>query len=180
MIGVPAASAATTALLFLVGIAAVVVGVFLLRRRAAGLTTEGRVVAAVLALSLVAVPWLAWRFAEDVSTTTGYDSYQRASAGPIQAYLPGYLVDGARSRIPAGATWSAAVGPGAGNAVARKAFPALVLTTLFPRVSAPAQTASWLVAWGVDPRRVARVSRVEVAHPRQGTLPPVLVAKARR
>ncbi len=180
MIGVPAASAATTALLFAIGAVAVAVAAAALRRRRHGLPPEARLVAAAVALSLVALPWVAWRFAEDLRTTTRFDAYERASMGPIQAYLPGYLVDGVRSRIPPGATWWADAGPAVPYSTARKAFPSLVLTTLFPRVSAPPRQASWIVAWGASPRAVRPVGRVRVAHPRQGPLPPVLVAKARR
>jgi hypothetical protein len=178
MIGVPAASAATTLLLFVVGALVVGAGLFVLRRRLTALPAEARLVAAAVALSLVAAPWVAWRFVEDVRTTTRYDAYERSNAGPIQAYLPGYLVDGARS-IPARATWAAIVGPSGANPVAQKAFPALVLTTLFPRVSAPPARAEWIVGFGADPRSAGARGPVRVVHAPQAGLPSVLLARRR-
>ncbi|MGZ4353416.1 MAG: hypothetical protein ACXVZ4_07715 [Gaiellaceae bacterium] len=180
MVGVPAASAATTLLLFVVGLAGVGLAAAVFRSRLRGLPLDARLATAALGLSLVAAPWLVWRFAEDLRTTTRYDSYERANAGPIQAFLPGYLVDGARSLIPPTASWATAVGPSDADPIAQKTFPALALVALFPRVSAPPSSADWIIGWGVDPRRVARVGRVAVAHPRQGPLPPVLVAPRRR
>ncbi len=180
MIGVPAAGAVTTALLVLAGLGVVAAAAFAVRRRVGGWGLETRVVAVAAGLSLAALPWIAWRFAEDLATTTRYDAYTRANAGPIQAYLPGYLADGARARIPPGATWAVAVGSSQANPVAQKAFPALVLITLFPRPSAPPGTASWIVGWGAPPASIVPVSRAVVVHPRQGPLPPVTVAKTRR
>jgi hypothetical protein len=177
MLGVPTASTATIALLFAGGVLAAAVLCFLVRSRLRGADFAERVVAAGLLLSLTALPWIGWRFAEDVRTTTKLDSYERANMGPIQAYLPGYLVDGARTRIPVGATWAVAVGPSDANPIARGAFPSLVLTTLFPRPSVSIDRAAWVVAWGENPARVGRVSDVSVVHPRQGPLPPVVVAR---
>jgi hypothetical protein len=180
MLGVPAATATTLVLLFGGGVAAVAVLCVLLRGRLGRVDGVGRVVAAALLLSLTALPWIGWRFAEDVHTTTGLDSYERANMGPIQAYLPGYLVNGARARIPTGATWAAAVGPSRANPVARGAFPSLVMITLFPRSSASIDRADWVVAWGEEPSTVARVTDVHVVHPRQGPLPPVVVGRGSR
>jgi hypothetical protein len=177
MVGVPAAGTATTALLFAAGlVAACAVAVFL-HSRLRGLEIASQVVAAAALLSIVALPWVGWRFVEDLRTTTKLDSYERENMGPIQAYLPGYLADGARARIPSAGTWAAAVGASAANPIARGAFPALLLTTLFPRVSAPVDRAGWIVAWGIDPACVAAVTDVHVVHARQGPLPPVVVAK---
>jgi hypothetical protein len=179
MLGVPAAGAATTALLFTAGILAAAVLAYLVRHRLRALDAAAGAVAAAFVLSLTAVPWIAWRFAEDLHTTTKLDPYERASMGPIQAYLPGYLVDGARARIPAGATWSAAVGPSKANPIARGAFASLVMITLFPRPSAALDRADWIVAWGVDPSRVAPVTGVRVVHAQQGPLPPVVIGRRR-
>ena len=180
MVGVPAASTATTLLLFALGALVVAIGYAAARRRLPPLGLDARVVALACAISLVALPWIGWRFVEDLRTTTHYDAYERANAGPIQAFLPGYLVDAARAVVPRDATWASATGPAVPYPVARLAFPSLVLVTLFPRPSAPVRDATWLVAWGVDPRRVARVSRVRVAHARLGPLPPVLLGKVAR
>lgn len=174
MYGVPAASTATTAALFLVGIALAVVAGFRVRGRYRG---EERFVALAVVLSLIAVPWVGWRFAEDLSTTTRLDAYTRANAGPIQAYLPGYLVDAAKPVVGRRQTWAAVTGAGLGNSTAARAFPALVLTELFPRVSAPVRSADWLLAVGIEPRAVTHVTGVRVIETARGVLPPVRLAK---
>jgi len=180
MVGVPAAGAATTALLFGAGVAIVIVLVVALRGRLRALTLAGAVAAGALLLSLTAVPWIGWRFVEDLRTTTRLDAYERANMGPIQTYLPGYLLEGARPLIPAGASFSVAVGPSSANPLARSAFPALALVTLFPRASAPLDRAHWLLAWGVDPATLRDVTRIRVVHARQGPLPAVLLAERRK
>lgn len=180
MVGVPAASAATTAALVLAGVLAASVLGAVLRRRLAPLRGEQRVVACAVALTVVAVPWVAWRFAEDLATTTKYDAYERANLGPIQAFLPGYLLDGARARIGPGDSWATVVGPSHANPIARQAFPALALASLFPRVSAQPAKADWIIAWGASPAGAARVERPVVVHPAQGPLPPVVLARRAR
>ncbi len=153
MLGVPAASAATTAALFLAGIVAVVLVLYLARRRVRALHTVELLVVAAVALSLVALPWIGWRFVEDLRVTTKLDPYERANMGPIQAYMPGYLVQGVHIR----GTWTTDVGPQP-NDTARSAFPSLVLVKLFPRLSAPPDRADWIIRWGYDrahPYRVA-------------------------
>jgi hypothetical protein len=180
MLGVPAASAATTAALLLAGIVAVAAAAVALRGRFRGLDAPARLVAAGLGLSLVALPWIGWRFVEDLRTTTKLDSYERANMGPIQAYLPGYLLDGARARIPADGTWAVAVGRSRANPLAQQAFPSLALVALFPRVSAPLGRAGWIVGFGADPASFTAVRGTEVVHARQGPLPPVVLAQTKR
>lgn len=180
MVGVPAASAATTALLVLAGLVAALVLARPAYRRFRPTGSEELLVAGALVVAVVALPWIGWRFVEDLSYTTKLDGYAARNAGPIQAYLPGYLADGAAKAIPPGATWATAVGGASANSIARQAFPSLVLVTLFPRASAPPSKAGWIVGWGAPPNRVAPVSRVQVVHPRQGPLPPVVVGKVVR
>ena len=179
MLGVPAASSLTLATLFSVGmLLAVALGVVLLRVRPASL--EERVVAlAVLAL-VISVPYLVWRIVEDVRYTARLDPYERRAAGPIQAFLPGYLVDGARAIVPPGDTYSTAVSASVPSAVARKAFPSLVMMSLFPRRSASRLDAQWLLAWGVSRQELAPLGRIYVVHAALGPLPPVLAVRVRR
>lgn len=177
MYGVPAASLGTTLILFLIGAAVAAAAGFRIRRR---YRSEELIVAAALVLSLVAVPWIAWRFGEDLSTTTRLDAYTRANAGPIQAYLPGYLLDKAKPVVAPAATWAAVTGPGLHNDVASRAFPALALVALFPRFSSPPESADWLLTAGVDPRAVTQVSNVRVIEAARGVLPPVRLAKVDR
>jgi hypothetical protein len=128
-----------------------------------------------------AVPFVVWRFVEDLRVTTTLRGYDRAAAGPVQAYLPGYLVDGARPLIPRTATFATVVEPRVPWAPARAAFPVLTMETLFPRVSVrDPRRADYVVTWGVRPGRVAPVSRVWVARRQAGPYPAVYVGKVRR
>lgn len=179
MLGVPAASTATSALLLLAGIVLVAASAVLLRRRLVAFRGVERVVVAAVALSFVALPWIAWRFVEDVRHTARLDSYDRASAGPIQAYLPGYLVDAARRTIPESGTWATRVGT-LSNPVPAAAFSPLVLVTLFPRVSAGPGTAGWILTLGEQPRAVAPVSRTFLLRPAVAELPAARLGKASR
>ena len=153
MVGVPAAAAATTAALFLAGILAVAVGLFLARGRLHRLGVAERIVVAATAASLVAVPWIGWRFVEDLRTTTTLDPYERANMGPIQAYLPGYLVQNVHVR----GTWTTDIGPQP-NEIARQAFPSLVLVKLFPQLSAAPDRADWALRFGYDAAHPYRVT----------------------
>ncbi|HZS62290.1 MAG TPA: hypothetical protein VFA43_23680 [Gemmatimonadaceae bacterium] len=180
MLGVPAASAATTALLVLCGLLLASALIVPARRFFRPSGNEEWLVFCAVGVAVVALPWIGWRFAEDLSYTTKLDSYSAQSAGPIQAYLPGYLASDAAKVIPRSATWATAVGASSANPIAQKAFPALVLITLFPRPSAPPHEAGWIVGWGAPPGRVARVKDARVVHPRQGPLPAVVVAKTVR
>ena len=128
-----------------------------------------------------AAPYVAWRFGEDLRVTTRMHGYDDTAAGPVQAYLPGYLVDGAVRYIPQGATFATAVGSGIPWTAARAAFPSLALNTLFPRVSvADPRRADYVVTWGIQPGRVAPVSRVWVARPKVGAYDAVYVGKVER
>lgn len=180
MLGVPSGVGAVgAALLLLGGVGAVVVWLALGRRPPLVPSLDGAATIA-LAATLAAGPFLVWRIVEDVRYTKRLDPYERTSAGPIAAFLPGYLADGAARIVPRDATYATVVGDAVPDATARKAFPALVLSRLFPRRSTSVADADWIVSWGIDPRRVARVNRVRLAHPAQGPLPPVRVARVRR
>lgn len=179
MLGVHSESVATLALLFGSGciLAAVL---WLLGGRPAPRALEERALGVALAAVVLSLPYLGWRVVEDLRYTRSLDPYERAAAGPIQSYLPGYLVDGARRIVPPGATYATVVGRSVPYATARDAFGPLVLTTLFPRQSVRVRDAQWIVAWGVSPARVARVGKVLVVHRRLGALPPVFAARVRR
>jgi hypothetical protein len=162
------------------GVVAAVLAFLMLRRRVGPMPAVVAFAAACLTLTVAAVPYVLWRFADDLRVTTKLHGYDAASAGPIQAFLPGYLVDGAQRYIPRDATFATAVGPGIPWAPARAAFPSLALTTLFPRHSVADPTrADYIVSWGVSPGRIAPVSRVWVARPRAGAYAAVYVGKVR-
>jgi hypothetical protein len=129
------------------------------------------------AVATAAVPYLVWRVVDDVRYTTALDPYERSAAGPIQAFLPGYLLDGADRLLPPDATYATSVGAGISSATARKAFPALATSSLFPRRSAPPDEAQWLVAWGVDRAKLRRLGAVSVVRAAEGSLPAVLVVR---
>jgi len=181
LLGIPAAPGAAGWALLALGVIAFVVALVSLRRRIAAAPRPAGAAAVALALTVAAVPYVAWRFVEDLRVTTKLDTYGATAAGPVQAYLPGYLVDGAQRHIPLGATFATAVSPLLPWQPARAAFPSLAMQTLFPRVSVDdARSADYVVTWGIAPARVAPVARVWVVRARAGEYPAVYVGRVRR
>jgi hypothetical protein len=138
---------------------------------------------ACLLVSVAALPYGAWRIGEDLRHTTRLHGYDRAAAGPVQTFLPGYLLDGVVKYIPRSATYATLVGNGVPWPAGRAAFPSLALQTLFPRVSEPIERADYVVGWGVSAAELSRRAggaHVIVARPRVAQDPPVLVAEVRR
>jgi len=167
--------------LLALGAIAFVVGSAFLRRRLSAAPRPTAAATVALALTIAAVPYVAWRFVEDVRVTTKLDAYGATAAGPIQAYLPGYLVDGAQRWIPRGATFATAVSPAIPWQPARAAFPSLAMQTLFPRISVTdPRSADYVVSWGMAPACVAPVSRTWVVRPRTGQYAAVYVGRVRR
>ncbi len=176
MLGVPASPGVAGWSLLAAGGLAAVVALLVLRRR--GALDAARV---CLVVTVAAVPYVGLRIGDDLRVTTRLHGYDAAAAGPVQAYLPGYLVDGARRLIPRDATYATAVGTQVPWSQARLAFPSLALQTLFPRISvADPRRADYVVSWGLRPGRVATVSRVWVVRPRRGPYPAVYVGKVAR
>ena len=179
MLGVPGSPGA-------VGWALLVAG--LLAAAASGYRFRTRLprdpVAAAAALSLLvtagAAPYLAWRIVDDLRYTTKLTPYDRSVAGPVQAYLQPYLLDRVPSLIPVDDTYATVVGPSVRFYAARKAFPALALQTLFPRISTSPERADWIVSWGVQPGAFAPVSRVVIARRASKLYPTLYVGKVRR
>jgi hypothetical protein len=181
LLGIPAAPGAAGWALLALGVVVFVGVLGLLRRRIAAAPRPEGAAAVALALTVAAVPYVVWRFVEDLRVTTKLDTYGATAAGPIQAYLPGYLVDGAQRRIPLAATFATAVSPRIPWQPARAAFPSLAMQTLFPRVSVDdLRSADYVVTWGIPPARVAPVARVWVVRARAGEYPAVYVGKVRR
>jgi len=181
VLGVPGSPGASGwALLALGAFVAVAALIFLNRRlrREPPATAAGLI---CLVATVCAVPYVVWRIQEDLRLTTTLHGYSAEAAGPIQAYLPGYLVDGARRLIPRDATYATAVSSAVPWAPARAAFPSLALITLFPRRSvADPRQADYIVSWGIPPAQVAPVTRVWVAQARAGAYLAVYVARVRR
>jgi hypothetical protein len=179
MLGVPGSPGAVGWALLLAGLLAAAASGYRLRAR-----LPRDPVAAAAALSLLitagATPFLVWRIAEDLRVTTRMTPYDRSVAGPVQAYLQPYLLDRVPSLIPVGDTYATAVGDSVRYYAARKAFPALALQMLFPRVSTTPDRAQWIVSWGVRPSEVAPVSKVVVARPASGLYPALYVGQVRR
>lgn len=181
MLGVPSTTGALGWALLGLGGLAFLVGAWRLRLKRPPRDATTVAAHVCLLVTLAAAPYVCWRFVEDLRVTTRLDPYERAAAGPIQAYLPGYLVDGAVAHVPLEATVAAVASPRVPWAPARKAFPALVLETLFPRRTvAHPRNADYIITWGVKPQAVAPVSRVWTARPRVGDYPAVYVGKVRR
>jgi hypothetical protein len=164
--------------LIALGLVSALAALAVLRRRAVPRDRAGAAAAICLVVAAGATPYVLWRVGEDLRYTTRLHGYDVRAAGPVQAYLPGYLVDGAASVIPVGSTYATVVSPRVRWATARKAFPPLALTALFPRRSvAEPRDAEFVVTWGIEPRRVTRVSKAWLIRPRAGAYPAVLVGK---
>jgi hypothetical protein len=138
------------------------------------------VAAAIAAMIVVAAatPYVVWRIVEDLRYTTTLHGYDRQAAGPVQAFLPGYLLDGASRLIPSTATYATVVSPSVPWAPARAAFGSLAMQSLFPRRSvANVRDADYVVAWGLRPRTVAPVGRVWTLRKAFGQSPVIYVAR---
>lgn len=181
MLGVPSSPGVVGYLLLLLGALAAIVAIFALRRWLRATESMQTSAAIALIVCVAALPYVAWRFVEDLRVTTKLHGYDAAAAGPVQAYLPGYLVEGASRLIPRDATFATVVGPSIPWHAARLAFPALAMETLFPRVSvADPRHADYLVTWGMRPSAVAPVTQTWVARPRVGAYAAIYVGKVAR
>lgn len=181
MLGVPSSPGFLGWALLLSGVGVGALLCALLRRHIRAAPLPAAAASVCLAFTAAALPYVAWRFAEDLRVTTKLAGYDAAAAGPIQAYLPGYLVDGAPRLIPRTATYATAVGPSIPWAAARAAFPSLALQTLFPRRSvAEPRKANYVLTWGIQPARVAPVDRVWVIRPRLGDYAAIRIGRVRR
>jgi len=182
MLGLPGTLGAVGGALLLAGLAAAAVGAWLLRGRIAAASRLDGVPAAALACTLaVAVgtlPFFAWRVAKAIDFTAGLDANYRDGAGPIQAFVQPYLLDGVKPLLPRDATYYAVASPSLRKAQ-RDAFGPLALLTFFPRISvARPGDADWIVTWGVDPRTLGTPLRSSrVVRPAQGPFPAVYLAR---
>jgi hypothetical protein len=178
VLGVPASPGTVGWLLLAFGSVGAVVAVFALRRRVAVAPAATAAALVALVVAVAALPFVVWRFVEDLRVTTRLDGYGAEEAGPVQAYLPGYLVNGARRVIPVDATFATAVSQRIPWAPARAAFPSLTMQTLFPGVSVEDPgAADYVVSWGVRPAVVTPVIRTWIVRARAGAYPAVYVGQ---
>jgi hypothetical protein len=181
VLGVPGSPGAIGVAAIALGLIAAIVALVLLRRwiHAEGLAGGAALVALVLAGA--AIPYVVYRIGEDMRATTRLDAYSVAASGPIQAYLPGYLVEPVRRFVPRGATYATVVGSNVPYAPARAAFGSLALQTLFPRRSvADPSRADYVVSWGVEPSRIVHVRRQWVARKAFAQNPTLYVGQVAR
>jgi hypothetical protein len=134
---------------------------------------------AALGVTVASVPFGLWRMVEDLRFTTRLNDEQVEGAGPIQTFIPPYILDDVRPLIPREDTYVTMTGPDVREELARTAFRYLALTALFPRVAAEdAADADWVIAWGGDPRESGvDVEDVRVVRPAEGQIPAVVVAR---
>ena len=181
MLGVPGSPGTFGLAALVVGALAAVVSLGLLRGRLRRESPAAALALTCLVVTACVLPYVVWRIAEDLRVTTRLHGYDEQAAGPIQAYLPGYLLDGVPRLVPLDATYATAVGTEIPWTPAKAAFPALALITLFPRHSiADPHRADYVVAWGIRPAAVTPVTRVWVARARFGAYPAVYVGKVAR
>lgn len=178
MLGVPGSPGAVGLAAIALGLVAALVALALLRRRLRRENTATAAAVVALVVAGAAVPYVVYRIGEDLRVTTKLDAYSNAAAGPIQAYLPGYLVDPVRRLVPPGATYATVVSASVPYAPARAAFGSLALQTLFPRRSvADPKRADYVVTWGVAPSRVVRVRRQWIARKAFAAYPTLYVGE---
>jgi len=178
VLGVPASPGAVGWLLIAFGVVAI--GVALARARRALYRTDLSSAAAVISLivAIGSAPYIVWRIAEDLRYTTKLGAYDATFAGPVQAYLPGYLLDGASRLIPASSTYATVVSSKVPWAPARTGFGPLAMDILFPRRAvAEPRTADFIVTWGIAPNRVTSTRRTWVLRKASGTVPAIYVAR---
>lgn len=181
MLGVPASPGAVGWLLIALGGVVIVVGLGLARRALGRADLPAAASTLALIVAVGSAPYIVWRIVEDLRHTTQLGAYDAKFAGPVQAYLPGYLLDGAPRLIPPSATYATVVSPTVPWAPARVGFGPFAMQILFPRraVSDP-RAADFLVSWGVAPGRVTSTSRIWVLHRASPATPLVYVARVSR
>jgi hypothetical protein len=179
VLGVPASQGAVGGLLIALGVLAIVFGLGRARRAitSADLSTAAGIVALIVAIG--SAPYIVWRIVEDLRYTTRLSTYDATFAGPVQAYLPGYLLDGATRLIPPAATYATVVSPKVPWAPARTGFGPFAMNILFPRRAvADPRIADFVVTWGIAPGRVTTAQRIWVL-PRSSATPTVFVAQVK-
>ena len=181
MLGLPASPGAVGAALLALGVVLGAAAAYLARRRwfAGWEPAPALVLAAALGVTVASMPFSVWRMAEDMRFTTRLNDEQVEGAGPIQTFIPPYILDGVRPLIPRGDTYVTVTGPAVREELARTAFRYLALTALFPRTAAEdAADADWVIAWGGDPRDAGvDVEDVRVVRPAEGQIPAVVLAR---
>ena len=180
MLGVPASPGAVGWLLIALGFLAIVVGLGRARRTLANAdrSTAAGIVALIVATG--SAPYIVWRIVEDLRYTTALSTYNAEFAGPVQAYLPGYLLDGATRLIPPASTYATVVSPKVPWPPARSGFGPLAMNVLFPRRAvADPRIADYVVTWGVAPGQVTTPRRTWVLRRASGMTPAVFVAQVK-
>ena len=181
MLGVPPSPGVFGGVLLGLGVVVAAFFIVLARARLRSLPPATAAAGVCLVVTVAAAPYLIWHVAEDVRHTGALSAYDAAVAGPVQAYLQPYLLDGVPRLVPRQATYATVVSGAVPYAPARAAFPALALQTLFPRRSVrdPRQ-ADYVVSWGVRPEAVTPVRRVWRVRARSGPYPAVYVGMVAR
>jgi len=158
MLALPAHPGRTGALLLAVGLligAVVAVVVWRrLRRSLAGheaATAVSVVVAFVLASTVAAAPFVAWRIVEDVRYTSGLTRAEAERAGGESAHVDPDVIAALGRLMPTDATYAVVASPVVGGQVT--AFSQWAGYALLPRtqVAMPAK-AGWILSWDRDPR----------------------------
>ena len=125
-----------------------------LRSDVGGSASVGRIALVLVATTLGAAPFVAWRIVEDIRYTSGIDSWLAPRYGVSVYGVHPEIFDNAVHRIPAGDTYYMASATTI-NDVSQRAFKEWALGYLLPRVAvADPAKARWIVTFGVDPRTV--------------------------
>ncbi|HST16924.1 MAG TPA: hypothetical protein VLK36_04600 [Gaiellaceae bacterium] len=158
MLALPAHPGRIGALLLAVGLllgAVVAVVVWRrLRRSLAGheaATAVAALVAFVLASTVAAAPFVAWRIVEDARYTSALTRAEAERAGGESAHVDPEVIAALGRRMPADATYAVVASPVVGGQVT--AFSQWAGYALLPRtqVGEPAR-AEWILSWDRNPR----------------------------
>jgi len=143
-----------------------------------GSVAVGSVVLALIATTVGAVPFIAWRVVEDIRYTSALDPYIVPRYGVSVYGVHPEIFDNAVLHIPRADTYYLAPSTTI-DRTAQRAFTEWALGYLLPRraVVDPAE-ANWIVTFGIDPRKVGPpIERTWLLKGSVNGLPPAYLGK---
>jgi hypothetical protein len=146
-----------------------------------GSVSVGWIVLVLTATTVGAVPFIAWRVVQDIRYTSHLDPWLVPRYGVSVYGVHPEIFDNAKLRIPSGDTYYLAPSTTI-DRTAQKAFKDWALGYLLPRMAVPDPAdASWIMTFGVDPRKVGPpISQTWLLKGPVNGLPPAYLGKVAR
>jgi hypothetical protein len=166
----------------LLAASAAVLGAFLAARfkrwPSSGARAAGAVAAALVASTLAVAPVTAWGIFSDIRAAHRLSERDAERIGPEENLLDTSVIDRVAALIPRGDTYALVLSQTV-DVDRRRVFRLWSLPALLPRIASKDPSSSdWVVSWGVSPPDLGvSVADVHVLEHRQGSLPPVYVAR---